>query len=363
MIWAMVLPNRVVELNIPEFAVRPGDCTFAWTSIVNNKAPLIGQVCWEAHDVASTYCTRKSDKQRAKDLAFKLPPPQASNAGPMPATLIWSSNNHPLIKPDKSLLWFNAARDIVILYHSPYWERRSAWFALQSRIALYGYLAADRAVYASMWNPWPRCMRHFDHHVLTNAPAVPWADPIFVLRIVAIHATEEEARVSGLFGLTGDEHIQLIDPWDINLLMEFFWLTRATFREQGPSTVAFFEGLRANVGKWESQVLAWRRDAMTRELWVLWMKEYHQGFSGLEYPEDVFSGPRSRYGVNLNMRDPASYRTSLTHGPIDLEQYGPNENHPWVADALAGLPTFRYRIQFRHCALRCILAPTWLTEA
>ncbi|KAJ5118036.1 hypothetical protein N7526_011059 [Penicillium atrosanguineum] len=362
MIWAMVLPNRVVELNIPEFAVRPGDCTFAWTSIVNNKAPLVSQVCWEAHGVALKHCTRNSDKQRAKDLGLKLPH-QTSDAGPMPVSLVWSSNNHPLVKPDKGHLWFNAARDTIILYHSPYWERRSAWFALQSRIALYGYLAADRAVYASMWNPWPRCMRHFNHHVLASAPAVPWADPIFVLRIVAIHATEEEARVSGLFGFSGDEHIQLIDPQDINLLMEFFLLTRATFHEQGPSTVAFFEGLRANVGKWESQVMAWRRDAMTRELWLLWIKEYHQHFSGIDHPEDVFSGPRSRHGVDLDMRDPASYRSPLTHGPIDLEQYGPNENHPWVADALANLPTFRHRIQFRHCALRCISAPTWLTEA
>jgi hypothetical protein len=71
MIWAMALPNRVVELNIPEFAVRPGDCTFVWTSIVNNKVPLVSHVCWEARDVVLKYCNRKSDKQRAMDFALR----------------------------------------------------------------------------------------------------------------------------------------------------------------------------------------------------------------------------------------------------------------------------------------------------
>lgn len=363
MIWAMALPNRVVELNIPEFAVRRGDCTFVWTSIVNNKVPLVSHVCWEARDVVLKSCNRKSDKQRAMDLALRPCPPQTPYAGPMPIGLIWSDSQHPLVKPDKNMLWFNAARDIVILYHSLYWEERSDWAKLLPRIALYGYLAADRAVFASKWNPWPRCTRHFYEHTLSSGPITPWADPIFILKIVVIHASEEEARTSGLFGLLGDEYIQLVDPWDTNLIMEFFYLTRASYHEQGASTSSFFEGLRVNVGQWEAQIQAWRRDAMTRELWIRWIQEYARGFAELDYPEDVFLGPRSRYGKDLDMRNPASYGSLQSAGPIDLDEYGPNEDHPWVAAVLASLPTFRFRIQFRHCALHCSGQLDGVTEA
>jgi hypothetical protein len=351
MIWRYTLPCRVVELNIPEFSVRPWGCTFDWTSKANNQAPTVAMLMREARELAVWYCTLKSDMQRAKDAqrAFNLPG--------TPCEGTWFRSIHPLVRPSGRVTWFNKANDTVLLYHSPYWESRSAWYALSARIALYGFLAADTAVYAPQVNPWPRRSDLHQMFGRASGPITPWIDPIFVLKIVVIHAAVEEAQHSGLFGLAGDEPIQLVDPLDTNLLMEFFWLTRSVYREQTEDTVAFFDGLRANVGVWEAQVQAWRRDGLTRDLWMAWMAECERDFAGIDNPGGVFTGPRWRNGIALDMTDPASYQTSATGGPIDLDQYGPDENHPWVEYFPVGLPNFRPRIQIRHCADRCVPIP------
>lgn len=347
MIWRLTLPHRVVELNIPEFAVRPSDCTFDWTSKANNSPPAVSMICWESRGVALWYCTLQSDKQRANDHLSR----------PLPGSF-WFRSVHPLVQPSKALTWFNKENDTVLLYHSPYWASRSAWHALSTRIALYGHLAANRtAVFAAMVNPWPRCLEHHPEHGVASGPNIPWRDPIFVLKIVVIHASVKEARSSGLFGLANDEHIQLVDPLDTNFIMEFFQFTRIVDRGQGRDAVAFFDAFRDNVGQWEAQVRAWRRDGLTRDLWTAWMAEYHLGFVGIFNPGGVFDGPRWRNGNALDMTDTASYRTSETGGSIDFDQYGPNENHPWVEDFLEGLPTFRPRIEFRHCADSCVPIP------
>jgi len=346
MIWIEALPHRAVELNKPDFAVNPTECTFRWTSRANNSPPAIASVCKEARKVAFDYCTLKSDMERADS----LPRPTI----PVP---LWFWAIHPLVFPNARLTWFDKAKDTVLLYHSPYWESRSAWSALRARIVLYGYLAANTAVFAASVNPWPRCSQHHYQHVLASGPAVPWQDPIFVLKIVVIHVTVVEARRSGLFGLVGDEQIQLVDPWDSNLIMDYFHLTRGSFHEQGQDTVAFFDGFRDNVGRWDLQVGAWVRDGLTRELWMAWMAEYHYGFPSISYPGEVFNGPTRRNGHELDMTDPASYQTTSAGGPIDLDQYGPNDNHPWVVWFLGHLPTFRPRLQFRHCANNCVPDP------
>lgn len=88
-----------------------------------------------------------------------------------------------------------------------------------------------------------------------------------VIDIIAIHASKKAARRSGVFGLLGDEPIQVVDPSDLRWLKEYSDFMQEAMeagRNQGRSNLQWFDA--AFKQEFYRQLLAWVREAETREI-------------------------------------------------------------------------------------------------
>lgn len=164
-------------------------------------------------------------------------------------------------------------------------------------------------------------------------------------------------RRSGLFGLLGDEHIQLVDPLDTKRLKDYFRFLVKARRRQANSDVG-----RLLEACWKQRykpIPEWREEARTREVWRAWLAAHAGGFKGITDPRDIWDGPREWDNHELDMLDLASFALSQGTG-IDMQRFRPNQQHPWVQDVLAGLPSFRPQLMIWHCSDEtCLVPPVW----
>ncbi|KAF7624867.1 hypothetical protein AFLA_001746 [Aspergillus flavus NRRL3357] len=108
---------------------------------------------------------------------------------------------------------------------------------------------------------------------------------------------------------------------------------------KGPAVQALFELLtnarfRAAVGTWKSKA-EW---IILASMW-----DYARRKNGI-----LGTNPGSAW---------VPYLPEEARPRIDLSQYSPNENHPWVKEARQSMPKLRPWIMVRHCANECYKKP------
>lgn len=346
MIWERCLPHRFIELDTPLWLIEREPpvtvCKMEWATLITNKLPGITQVNRAAREVAMRNCA-----QNANDVRFSQEELSVLISGP---GIAFPHRVFNYMFPGS---WFDPARDSVVMYcPEPMWTTLPS--RLEHRVSLWGPLAQEHIIHAPGFNSWaPRRREPADilDQGLQHGPLVPWQDPTFILQIVLIHTRFDEARASGLFGLAGDEPIQLVDPFDERLIQGFAELCQRSERPQAPSTRAFFNASR-DAAVWAGEVRSWVQDGKMREVWRSWLRAWENNFAGIEKPEDIWVGPQVWNDRPLDRLSPLSYRLDLEDG-IDLDQFRPNEEHPWVLEVLAGVPSFRPRLMFRLCGDVC----------
>lgn len=190
MIWRYCLPHRIVELDDPQdHTPGPFPCGLNLTTYLNGRPPLIARVCRESRDVAL----------RSRSII--------SEEG-MPEEARWDSWTHLTVPP------IDPSRDMVHINWEPgsaeYFDEGSSayhliWYATQ--VARGGSLMMRNLRFLE-WN-------EFD--ALSQLPS--W---MVVTRVIIIHARLEYAAKTGLFGLLGDELVQIVDVSDEAKVKAFF---------------------------------------------------------------------------------------------------------------------------------------------
>ncbi|KAJ5355173.1 uncharacterized protein N7496_012385 [Penicillium cataractarum] len=325
-IWEFCLPNRVVELNHPQWVAQKDKCTGTWTSKRNTLPPAISQVSHEARVVATRAAVRERqiDPQRQIRRTFGF--------------------------------WFQRNRDIVMMYQKdesgttiryndyPFSVKGMEW--LQEK-------ALDTAIYSTMINPWgSRAGTLTADPGMHHAPITGWYDPLIIVETIPIHAKEADVRAAGVFGAMADEPIQLVDPADATLLERYRWLCMDRPGTQTESVIRFFNnftGGRQQVDNLRQHLDWWVKQGKGRELWRKWKAAKDEGFAGIEYPESIW---KTRTGAEFPTLNEGVLTMWSPDGCVNLNLFSPNEDHPWVKEKLAGA-SFTPRIMFRWCGAEC----------
>lgn len=103
--------------------------------------------------------------------------------------------------------------------------------------------------------PEPQCQNGPLGHGIAAMPARGWNDPFMVIDAIAIHVSNTAVRQSGLFGLLGDEHIQLVDLYDENRLDEywiFVWAVIEAAEKQASSVIGWYLQVIEEPSFWRS---------------------------------------------------------------------------------------------------------------
>lgn len=343
MIWALCLPHRVVDIVLPNhFSSVEEHCTYVYSLAINNTPPTIWAVNREARNIAFKYYGNHTDNQRrVGDLA--------------PLVLIRVHQTIDGLLADTPGTWFSPSRDIPVLYHFNEEVLTGAKALIRGRAQLYGYIAKDTAIFAPHLVPnesWPSCNvpGREPLHGLQLLQLPEWRDPLVVLEIITIHASEGSARRSGLFGFLGDEHVQLVNSLDTERLKAYyrFLVKSRARRRQASSDEWLLKG--ASSRQRYRDIPQWLERARVREVWRLWLLAREKGFEGVSNPRDIWDGPRVWKNRTLDMLDPDTYSLGdQEFEGLDARYFRPNKNHPWVQSVLAGLPSFRLRVMIRHC--------------
>ncbi|CRG91884.1 hypothetical protein PISL3812_08938 [Talaromyces islandicus] len=201
MIWRCCLPHRVVELDDQVYyGGSPSPCGLSLTTFLNGKPGLIARVCRESRHVAQQSRSIISEKDMPEEASWwshtrieKLPPIDPSRAM---VHLNWEPTCNEYADEDSS-------------------AHHLAWYAGQ--VARGGSLMIDNLSVMALTQV----------KALTALPR--W---MVVMRVIFIHARPEYAAKTGLFGLLGDELVQIIEVSDEARINAYFDLANES-QEKG----------------------------------------------------------------------------------------------------------------------------------
>lgn len=333
-IWKFCLPHRVVEINHPRWLGQGKKCKGDWTSKQNNKPPAIAYVNWEARHVA----LKSAKEGSAIGPENKLHP-------------TWGS-------------WFQKDLDSVLLYRPDHGEDVSSSLLID-------YQFSESLVKERMNNSYGMAIRARKSNAvelrLTECEyeegMSDWDEPVIIIQAVTIHARREDVLAAQLFGNLADEPIQLVDPFDGELLNEYRLLAVKSRVPQSTLTSDFFDwhtGIENRARRFRQGVRAWIEECKARELWPKWQLARAQGFQGISRPETIWS--RRAVGASVDMLDEAALTEGSPDGGINMTKFGVNEMHPWVRANLARA-SFTPRILIRWCGKTCWRPGThWMSE-
>lgn len=200
MIWRCCLPHRVVELDDQEcYDGKASLCGRSLTTFLNGKPGLIARVCRESRQVALQSRSIISEEN-------------------MPAEAWWESGTRisqlPPIDRSRAMVHINWELGSADYHDSGDSILHLAWYATQ--VACGGSLMMENLRYMNQDN----C------NALAKRPS--W---MVVTRVIIIHARPEYAAKTGLFGLFGDELVQIIDVSDEAKIKAFFDLANESQRK------------------------------------------------------------------------------------------------------------------------------------
>lgn len=198
MIWRCCLPHRVIELDHQQYhGSEPFPCGLSLTTFLNGKPAFIARVCRESRHVALQSCSIISQE--------------------MPEEAQWDSST------DLKLPSIDVSRDMVHINWKPgsadYYDSSNsvlhlAWYGTQ--VACGGSLMMENL----------RFMNQDHLYALAKLPS--W---MVVTRVIIIHARPKYAAKTGLFGLLGDELVQIIDVSDETKIKASFDLANESQRK------------------------------------------------------------------------------------------------------------------------------------
>ncbi|KAK3312825.1 hypothetical protein B0H66DRAFT_595334 [Apodospora peruviana] len=346
-IWLLCLPRRVVGLNTAPTA-EAGTCHFAPTSHRSWAPPVISAVCAE-----SRYIVVENGVNLEKMLAdLALPESRRTR---------WTN----FYTSSLGLLWFQSMRDIVHipLARGPYEKGDPAPMLLRLAVAKAGgrvsimanvllgfhdtgftqapFSGLEPGIYPAVWELFFR-LSHNNSEVN------------FVLELVNIHIPFCAGRSSGLFGLLGDESVQLVDAMDETAILPFYnlWSTHGHGSKLDRGTANFFMSVLENTPLFMRRVRQWRADITKVWMWHLWLGAHEtQKKKGPIRANDLKTDqvwrPPGSWGQGIK-------RKILQLG-IDLLRFELNKDNQWVAGTLAKLPVPRLVIMFRLYGKDCCL--------
>lgn len=356
-VWDLLLPTRAVDVVIPT-QVGPlveGMCWQIHTAMSNERPPLIAAVSHSVRDYVRSQCWWNYNEPDGS-----LPT--------RPESILDGFSPKPLpdnFSPEEFLargpgFWYKPKRDIPVLYHTGE-PLVSVQDLLHSCVEKYGWAAKETAVYAPGAHPWPvdyNNMIQLDRGLAAMPPNPPhgWNDPLVVMESITVHATNESALQSELFGLMGDAPVQLIDPRDTELLVKyqkFMNKAESDGIDQDPKARGWLD--RFINRPWAVGLEDCKQHYQTIEVWRLWLQGQKANFEDIPNPVDIWDGPRVHDDRTLDMLDPETYSLFEWEEDdggywVDVTTFRPNERHPWVQEILACLPPFRPRVMIRHCA-------------
>jgi hypothetical protein len=157
-----------------------------------------------------------------------------------------------------------------------------------------------------------------------------------VLAFVEIHISAEEATRAGVFGVLGEEPIQLVDPRDTEKVAKFrdVWSRHQTglFQDkEEPGVAEFFTAVVDDAEAYSARVEQWRRNI---EKFWLWGIE-------LEIPQETNLEVWPILTTPSDENSPGWY--------VGMNRRELNREHPWVKTQLALMPRFVPALMFRHC--------------
>lgn len=338
-IWKFCLPHRVAEINHPRWLGQGKTCKGGWTSKQNNKPPAIAYVNWEARHVAL-----KSARE-------------GSAIGP-------ENEFHPTWGS-----WFQKDLDSVLLYRPDDGEEVSSSLLIDYRFSEgllkelknNSYGTAIRTGKSSATEL--RLTEFESDEGMQSAPKNGWDEPMIVMEAVTIHAKKEDVLAAQLFGKLADEPIQLVDPFDGELLDEYRQLAVKSRVPQSTLTSEFFDSHTGGENRaklFRQSVRVWIEECRARELWPKWQLARAQGFQGIPRPETIWS--RRAVGPTVDMLDEDALIQGSLDGGINVTRFGVNEMHPWVRANLVRTG-FTPRILIRWCGKTCWRPGThWMSE-
>lgn len=334
LIWEHCIPNRVVELERPHEDNILSNCRLTWSARQNARPPIITRVCHESRSVAL-----RTGHSISYDDSLGI------GIGGM-----WFDSRHDTVawywdsSQWISFGWPTEDTNDVMEYFMHHVSRTQTQQAL---------IMADRIYAFNYFNEPPK--PHTGHLGVKDVAEISqWKDYMVCLKMISIHMNPEQALKSDLFGLTGEQLVQVVDPTDKSRIVKY----SNECHPEDQKARQFFQ-LALDSAKLDAALAEWRKNIVTQWIWSKWMHVWHDNFSGISHPEDIWLGPRTDdQGQPLDLLRPSTFcskpplpRTFL------VNLYSPNENHPWVKKGLAEIPRFQPVFVFRLCVMRCYKIP------
>lgn len=325
-IWKECLPRRVVEIDIASSMLTDTYCDVWSTSLQNARSPLISRVCRESREVA----VRHGVFLRNHLLDILKQPD-------------WGTSN---MLHDQ---WVNFETDIVHMHYDesynddewPNWGNRFRFFHSAAKIAA-GASITSSLVY-DFYTPTLFRYNEYYEELCRDEYQV-------VLKTVHVHLTEDQARRTNLFGITGEEVVKCVDAYNAHA----FHALKHQVPDQDKEAKDLFTLLGAPefiglVQSWEQRLeKSWLftkwADAIGKRRWVDWPEDFvnHHYRVGTVWTQIVMSPPPSM-----------PTRGYLRHP----DTYAIVETNPWVMEVLRSRPRFRPVVMFRLCLQDCWAKP------
>ncbi|KAL6857692.1 hypothetical protein ACO1O0_005134 [Amphichorda felina] len=319
-VWWLCLPRRVVEIDVApdmdgyffweprerRIGIRPPGSQICdqWSCAEANGAmPLIAQVCREAHEVAV---------ENGQVYAGEPSPRCIGN--------LW-------VQPGMDVLNLTYLREVYandaeVVCHLDHFLRDAANLCMTPCVSAHSFGTGSETLLF---------VRH----------AKPGGVVLIDTQTISIHIDGRRARQSGLFGMFGDERVQLVDLDDVARIRDFHRLW-----ESAGATDDDPEARRA------LEYIMNDNDTFQKEIGTEMNKLYLTFLSEL-YHDEVQSSQTADLDL-YNAWIPPVPPGQDPPDRIDLDpRYMPNETHPWVVKKRAGFPVLVPKIKFRHCLERC----------
>lgn len=362
-IWRLCLPNRVVELDIPdadwyfdvkyqygvdrgERLLRPDgseyECGMRHTTTINLLPPVISRVCHEARSIAL---------ESAKLHLFS---PEAQ-AGPSDFV---------------SAAWIDSTRDTLCLHYLPHGGiLNTHWDPVLRRFLSIKNSTGIESL--SICNDLLEAHEGYSTHVSDDIPQIlrkGCSSYLIFTNVVVIHADEKDAIDAGIFGALGEERVVLVDVFDTQRLYQYKTFALAHRSKQDSMAEAFFEPPSSHLlSGWPLIRYAETPQEYSRDLEIHWLlysqNRYYASEHGYDDPlrSNWLKTPESFDGV---LDDPR-YKDyeDLPGRPFARQMWEPNRDHPWVQEALSRMPQFHPVIMFRLCTRDCWSSPSGSKQA
>ncbi|KAK8136754.1 hypothetical protein PG984_004694 [Apiospora sp. TS-2023a] len=326
-IWSLCLPGRrVVEINMP-LSMCLSTSTLEPATVRSNRLPVISRVCRESREVVFKSAFFVGGQGGPPGL------PRVSHPGELTPYC-----NH--------RLWMRRGIDVVHLNWHPDEEMSSAWdcdIDLLEAFRCFAQQASAASISAELLHAFGD--HELDGAARCNGPQILClCFPCFVvLSRVKIHISDLEAAHSGVFGILGEEPIQLVDPRDTNTIRKFRKAWRSSSCRQlldEPEVDHFFTSAVDEADIYCASIEQWRAEA--EKSWMI--LRTIRGRLDCPRSDEVWVGQERPH----SQRPPGTLQRST-----DLRARQLNKENAWVQELLASMPRFDPVIMFRHCNQMC----------